>query len=1310
MVTRRLGRAAELDTIDGAIAAGLSGERRLVVIVGDAASGRSQLLEAAAAVASDHGANVAAARGHEAAVSDIGSVADDLGITGEGDVAGILVVDDAQWADPTSIGLLQRTFATSSDGITIVLGHEPLDGIRALALERMSNAAARTGRVDQLVLGPLTTAELREVADGAVAERIMALTGGTYDDVDRLVVDWVEDGILGWNDGRLEALGALPDTWTGADGPRPEDLDAPARKLVEAVSLAGRPIPLDVAADLVGLSGDATLGIGEELVDQGLLTQSRAGFASPNALASARVAAILGGVRIAHLNGELARAFTVAGYADRSPGLVGGYHLKAGAPEAAIELLDSALTAAIAEGALAEAVPLIDAALSAIDEEGVGTVELEGRLRLERAKYYQIAGWSELAAEDFQIASRYLEGAARVDALGFLAAVEDNRQDSQTAEVYAAAAIGEATAIDEPLKAGSLLLLQARILSRIGFPAETDASQAKGSAILEEGGNPFQRFLAAQNTARIALDRGKAGEAEPLFERVYTRADQTAGLAAKADAAAWLARAQFLHGHPDKGLESVATAMEVAEATASSGPIFLGYMARSEGAGRFTAYEEALQAADAMLGYVLQQLPDWENAARYLRARALLGLGRTDEAADEIESALELCPDGINGWRWRLRIEAFRFNVLAATGAEWPKERAEDLTDELLQGQWLDVAAELMAVRAGIEEDEGLARQAAALALQLGIATTAAAAIEAGGLWSDPAGAAVASKIKDTQRHIPERWQQAWAAQPGIAAALGAPEVVDEELAAAAVALQSDLDAALLAAGLGDPETTLSPAQRREQGLVRRQPGRARRGALLLGAAAAVVILAIGGGALAATVFAPDEPEVVVQPTTPVTTTIPRMEDTKITEDLPRFFAKYWETFGANQARTGGSDASGVRQPEGHYWRNSRNQSEFFASPIVVGQRLVIGSLDGQVYFMDRAKGDVLSTSSSTDDRITTTAAGGKITAEGSDLFLAIVPSSDGVLYAYDAGSAATIWSNDEVDATGTPAVDGAAALIYVGGSDGAIHALNTGSGEEVWRWPAEGEEELGTITTDITLAQGTIYFGVGSDLWQLDIASKAGIVCDNLAGGDYLTPVVSEGVIYAANSDGFVYFLNTEPCAWARKSILVQEQLTVKPAVHDGFIYQPGANGVTAYDLEGKRVWGPSPIREGLVQAPRVQGSPAVAGGLVYFGAEDGYVYALDAKTGELVWEWDEGVPIRAAVAVTDRVVYVATSAGQVVAIAPIADERLGETTTTTDGVSGPGTTAPGGSTVPPDTAVPGDDGTTSTTVRKGGGGGGTF
>ncbi len=1293
-----LGRQDERASVDEAIAAALNGERRLVVIIGDASSGRSQLLEGAAADATERGATVARAQGHAAAVSEVGRVAEGLGLTEAGAPATVLIIDDAQWADPTSIGLLQRALATNKAGVTIVLGQEPTSGIQALALDQLKASAGRTGSVDELVLTPLTSAELQAITDPATAERLTSLTGGTYTEVDRLVDDWVASGFLAWANGRLEAAAALPETWEGGNGVRPEELEAPARKLVEAVSLAGRPVPLDVAADLIGVSTEEALAIGERLVDQGMLVQSRDGFAAPSAVDAERIAHSLGAVRSGHLYAELARAFTDAGYAGRSPGLIGGYYLKAGDAEAAVPLLDEALTAAIAAGAAAEAVPLIDSALTAIEEEGVGTPELEGRLRLERAKYYQTAGWTDLAADDLRAALRHLEGAARVDALGFLAAVEDNRQESQTAEVYAAAAIAEATAIDEPTKAGSLLLLQARILNRIGFPAETDASQAKGSTLLEEDGNPFQRFLAAQNTARIALDRGKAVEAEPTFDRVFTRAEEVAGLAAKADAAAWLARAQFMHGHPTAGLSSVAKAMELAEATATSGPIFLGHMAHAEGAGRFGAHDESLAAADAMLGYVLQQLPDWENAARYLRARALLGLGRVDEAADEVQRALELTPDGINGWRWRLQIEAFRFNVLAAQGAEWPKARAEDLADELLQGQKLDIAAELMSVRAGVEEDEELAKQAAALALQLGIPTTAALAIEAGGLWADPAAAAVSTRIKETARHVPDAWREDWTAQPEITAALAAPDVVDEELAAAAAALQADLDSALAAAGLADPDTTLSPAQRREQGLVRRRPGRARRAGLLIGAAAAVVILAIGGGALAATVFAPDdEPQVVVQPTAPVTTTIPGIEDTKVTE-LPDFFTGAWETWGGNQARTGAAGVVGVVEPAGYYWRNDSAQSEFFASPIVLGQKVVIGGGDGQVYFFERRNGDEVSQVRQTDGAIRATAAGARVQVEGSDNYFTFVPSSDGFIYAYEANSSTQMWRHP-LEATETPAVDGNRGELYVGGTDGFLHVLRAGQvAEELWRVPETEGGFGGPVTTAITLSGNSVYFGVGDQLWQVNLDTHEAVACDVVASGEFLTPVVSEGVVYAATTVGFIHPVDAATCAQTAPNILIGGALSAKPAVAGGMIYQPGEFGVTAYTLDGEIVWnGPAP-EEGELFAPFVQGSPALAGGMVYFGSQDGNIYALDAVTGETVWTWPEGVPIIGEVAVTEGVVYVATSRGNVIAIAPDPEAQANAPTTT---VSEPSEGAGD---------VPAEGDVTTTTTTRGWGGGGTM
>jgi outer membrane protein assembly factor BamB len=58
------------------------------------------------------------------------------------------------------------------------------------------------------------------------------------------------------------------------------------------------------------------------------------------------------------------------------------------------------------------------------------------------------------------------------------------------------------------------------------------------------------------------------------------------------------------------------------------------------------------------------------------------------------------------------------------------------------------------------------------------------------------------------------------------------------------------------------------------------------------------------------------------------------------------------------------------------------------------------------------------------------------------------------------------------------------------------------------------------------------------------------------------------------------------------------------------------------------------------------IQSSAAVADGTVYFGCRDSHLYALDAKTGEKKWAYDnKGTWIIASPAVRDKKVYVTSS-----------------------------------------------------------------
>ena len=54
-----------------------------------------------------------------------------------------------------------------------------------------------------------------------------------------------------------------------------------------------------------------------------------------------------------------------------------------------------------------------------------------------------------------------------------------------------------------------------------------------------------------------------------------------------------------------------------------------------------------------------------------------------------------------------------------------------------------------------------------------------------------------------------------------------------------------------------------------------------------------------------------------------------------------------------------------------------------------------------------------------------------------------------------------------------------------------------------------------------------------------------------------------------------------------------------------------------------------------------KVESSPVVANGAVYVGSDDGYFYALNAYNGSLLWRYNTYGPIQSAATVVDGVVY---------------------------------------------------------------------
>jgi outer membrane protein assembly factor BamB len=62
-----------------------------------------------------------------------------------------------------------------------------------------------------------------------------------------------------------------------------------------------------------------------------------------------------------------------------------------------------------------------------------------------------------------------------------------------------------------------------------------------------------------------------------------------------------------------------------------------------------------------------------------------------------------------------------------------------------------------------------------------------------------------------------------------------------------------------------------------------------------------------------------------------------------------------------------------------------------------------------------------------------------------------------------------------------------------------------------------------------------------------------------------------------------------------------------------------------------------------------RVDSSPALAGGRVFVGSNDGKLYVLDAATGQKKWEFDAGDAITASPAIAGGRVVVGSADGRI-------------------------------------------------------------
>jgi outer membrane protein assembly factor BamB len=308
---------------------------------------------------------------------------------------------------------------------------------------------------------------------------------------------------------------------------------------------------------------------------------------------------------------------------------------------------------------------------------------------------------------------------------------------------------------------------------------------------------------------------------------------------------------------------------------------------------------------------------------------------------------------------------------------------------------------------------------------------------------------------------------------------------------------------------------------------------------------------------------------------------------------------------------------------------------------------------------------------------------------------MVFVSSTDGYLYAVNVTTGAKIWDFWIGKNANSPTV--AHGKVFITSASGTAYAINMYSGLEVWSKSLGESAGFGApliIGTRVFVNGNHTVFAlneaVGVSLFDMEMPHANGIAplgYDNTYGNGLIVSVVLRGtdigldafevregtgrfwvtvapssveevrsgvtigagemfaVISGFNGSSTVCGLNDLGMRiWER---LLDGATEASAAFAYNTIYVPTGNRVYALDPENGTVKWSRPL-DGEYSVS----SPAIADGKVYFGLDNSYVYALDAFTGDNIWNYKTDGAVESSPAVSDGLLFVGSNDGNLYAI----------------------------------------------------------
>lgn len=184
-----------------------------------------------------------------------------------------------------------------------------------------------------------------------------------------------------------------------------------------------------------------------------------------------------------------------------------------------------------------------------------------------------------------------------------------------------------------------------------------------------------------------------------------------------------------------------------------------------------------------------------------------------------------------------------------------------------------------------------------------------------------------------------------------------------------------------------------------------------------------------------------------------------------------------------------------------------------------------------------------------------------------------------------------------------TPAVDNG--FVFVGATDGVMYGLDADTGSLKWQFQTGGHIRFSPV-----FANGIVYFGSDDGkVYGLDEKTgKQAVTAVKAEGAIIGSPTISDGMIYFTSADLSFYAVNAAS-GHARFSLrTTNTNVYSTPVANDRYIFTVGGNNLYAMTRGGATRW-TYPAHNPIIDTPLVTDDG------VYFGDRSGRLYAIDLK-----------------------------------------------------------------------------------------------